>query len=345
MFPEYISTILWPFAIKCYEDRLNNLIHHADGRTPYETLASLYAAPTNMSNFHTFGCPCYILYHRLQSGTGKIPKWEPQARMDIYVGCLPSYASNVGLILNPRTGHVSPQFHVVYDDDFTTVPYLHTATVPPHWAKLVCASLIIALYTESKVGIWHSLPELDVNPGDFASDNVNVDTVSSTTSTQYCEGDDGYSEGACDVVSHHKMTVTKQVTFINQGRDNEIQSNSPDSFTTQPDEWQMPVNIDLDSSGLQRSTQSTVLGRQDKVYSLSTIGLKKLKRSSTKACLVLFSSFCVVGVGLTCWVDSHQVLVQSSSRLTHAIGSFHRVNSLYNGTINCFSTLAQSSMA
>ena len=39
MLPEYVTTILWPFAIKCYEDRMNNLIHRADGRTPYETLA------------------------------------------------------------------------------------------------------------------------------------------------------------------------------------------------------------------------------------------------------------------------------------------------------------------
>jgi hypothetical protein len=39
------------------------------------------------------------------------------------------------------------------------------------------------------------------------------------------------------------------------------------------------------------------------------------------------------------------VLAQSFSKLTHAIESCHRVNSLYNGTINCFSTLAQSSMA
>ena len=38
--------------------------------------------------------------------------------MGIYVGRSPSHASNVALILNPRTGHVSPQFHVVFDDDF-----------------------------------------------------------------------------------------------------------------------------------------------------------------------------------------------------------------------------------
>ncbi len=37
--------------------------------------------------------------------------------------------------------------------------------------------------------------------------------------------------------------------------------------------------------------------------------------------------------------------MQSSSRHTHAIDSFHRVNLLYDRTINCFSTLAQSSMA
>jgi hypothetical protein len=98
---EYISTILWPFALKCYEDRLNNLVHQADGRTPFERLASLDSAPINASNFHIFGCPCYVLDHRLQSGTGKCPKWEPRVQMGIYVGRSPSHASNVALILNP----------------------------------------------------------------------------------------------------------------------------------------------------------------------------------------------------------------------------------------------------
>jgi hypothetical protein len=31
MFPEYISTVLWPFAVRCYEDRMNHLVHCADG--------------------------------------------------------------------------------------------------------------------------------------------------------------------------------------------------------------------------------------------------------------------------------------------------------------------------
>jgi hypothetical protein len=148
MFPEYISTILWPFAVKCYEDQMNHLVHCADGQTPFKNLASLDSAPIKVSDFHTFGCPCYVLGHRLQSGLGKIYKWEPHSQMGIYVGRSPSHASNVGLILNPRTGHVSLQFHVVYDDDFMTVPYLCSADVPPHWAQLVEASSHLEVHTE-----------------------------------------------------------------------------------------------------------------------------------------------------------------------------------------------------
>jgi hypothetical protein len=147
MLPEYISMIMWPFALKCAEDRLNNLVHQGDGQTPYQTIAGLDSTKIKMSDFHTFGCPCYILDHRLQSGTGMIPKWELRARMGIYVGRSPAHALNVALILNPRTGHVSPQFHVVFNDDFTTVQYLRTTTVPPHWADLVRLLAIIQIYT------------------------------------------------------------------------------------------------------------------------------------------------------------------------------------------------------
>ncbi len=167
----------------------------------------------------------------------KDSQMEPRVQMDIYVGRLPSHASNVALILNPRTGHVSPQFHVVYDDDFTTVPYLQTATVPPHWSELVRASSTIALYTEGEVGTWQSIPELDVEPGDFTSDTAHINTTPPTTSALNREGDEGHSEGASDVALHRKNTVTKRVTFSDQGQDNEIQSDSSDSSTTQPDEW------------------------------------------------------------------------------------------------------------
>ncbi len=56
---------------------------------------------------------------------------------NIYVGHSPFHAGSVALVLNPQTGHVSPQFHVVFDDHFMTVPFMEKNEVPPHWAQLV----------------------------------------------------------------------------------------------------------------------------------------------------------------------------------------------------------------
>jgi hypothetical protein len=252
--------------------------------------------------------------------------------MGIYVGRLPSNASNVALILNPQTGHVSPLFHMVFDDDFTTVPYLGTATVPPHWAELVYTSSKIELFTEQEVGTWQSLPELDIDPGDFTSDTSNR------------EGEDYLAE-AHNVDSHHNNKVTKRVTFRNQVQDIEIQSELPDLSQTQPNKWQMPNIINLDSSGLQCSSRKELLSQQDKIYSHSTTSFKQIKRGSKNACLVLFSSFCTVGAELTCGAHSLYDNVISLSKFSNAIDSYHRVNSLYDGTINCFSTLALSSTA
>jgi len=42
-----------------------------------------------------------------------------------------------GFGLNPKTLHVSPQFHVASDDQFKNVPYLATGDIPPTWNKIV----------------------------------------------------------------------------------------------------------------------------------------------------------------------------------------------------------------
>ncbi len=115
----------------------------------------------------------------LQSGLSAIPKREPRARMGICIGRSLSHASNVLLVLNPRTGHVLPQFHVVYDDDFTTVSYLQTATAPPHWAELVKLLAAIPVHTEKQFGTWQSIPDIKTDDGDFSGQ-----TKSTTTSDQ-----------------------------------------------------------------------------------------------------------------------------------------------------------------
>ena len=51
-----------------------------------------------------------------------------------------SHAGSVALVMNPKTALVSPQFHLVFDDNFETVPHLRAGTVSENWADLVTNS-------------------------------------------------------------------------------------------------------------------------------------------------------------------------------------------------------------
>ena len=42
--------------------------------------------------------------------------------------------------MNPKTGLVSPQFYLVFDDNFETVPHLRAGTFPENWSDLVTNS-------------------------------------------------------------------------------------------------------------------------------------------------------------------------------------------------------------
>ena len=76
----------------------------------------------NLRHLHPFGCPAYVLTVStpLQSGAPQ-PKWSERSKVGIYLCHSPRHASSVALVLNTQTGPVSPQFHVVYDDNFDTV--------------------------------------------------------------------------------------------------------------------------------------------------------------------------------------------------------------------------------
>ena len=77
-------------------------------------------ASTIFADFHPFGCPVYVLAQELQDGKS-LPKWEPRAKVGVYLGTSRENASNVAHVLNPTTDHINSQYHLIYDDDFTTV--------------------------------------------------------------------------------------------------------------------------------------------------------------------------------------------------------------------------------
>ena len=67
-----------------------------------------------------------------QLGAMGIPKWEPKLYAETYLSYSAHHAGSVSLVLNLKTGMVSLQFHVVYEDEFMTVLYLCSADLPPN---------------------------------------------------------------------------------------------------------------------------------------------------------------------------------------------------------------------
>ena len=62
---------------------------------------------------------------------GCLYKWWYSQIVRIYLGHSLCHARTVALVLNLKIGLISPQFHVVYDNEFNTVNYLSSAP-PPH---------------------------------------------------------------------------------------------------------------------------------------------------------------------------------------------------------------------
>jgi hypothetical protein len=131
--PDVVTVSLWPYALWLAVD-LHNATPGQSGLSPAEIFAGTKDR-NRLADFHTFGCPVFVLEARLQAGH-KIPKWEPRSRMAVYLGRSPQHASNVPLVMNIKTGLVSPQYHVVFDDHFTTTQCLATNVLPAHWKLL-----------------------------------------------------------------------------------------------------------------------------------------------------------------------------------------------------------------
>ena len=110
---------LWPYAMRHANDVANATPKKGQELSPVEMFSGVRIAP-KLRHFHAFGCPTYVLDNALQSGQGS-PKWKERSRLGVYLGPSPNHARSIALVLNLRTGHVSPQFHVKFNDFFETV--------------------------------------------------------------------------------------------------------------------------------------------------------------------------------------------------------------------------------
>ena len=137
--PDEVTLDLWPFAIDYAVYIWNKLPRAPSHLSPEEIYYSTKSNHEALRNAKVWGCPTYVLDPRLQDGK-KLPRWEPRSKIGQFLGRSKVHAGSVGLIKNTATGKVSSQFHVVYDEHFTTLsvnqqPQL--SDIPEQWKSLL----------------------------------------------------------------------------------------------------------------------------------------------------------------------------------------------------------------
>ena len=119
--PAEFRAELWAFALEHAVYVWNHLPRSRNGLAPIELFTGVKSTSSHptLMNLRVWGCPAWVLDPKLQDGH-KLPKFQARSRCGMYVGNSTKHSDSVGRILSLRTGHVSPQFHVVYDEKFST---------------------------------------------------------------------------------------------------------------------------------------------------------------------------------------------------------------------------------
>ena len=135
LWPEVVTKSLWPYALKASVRARNKYHLDENGLSPEEKLSGI-KMKHSLKHEHPLFCPVYVLDRRLQGGHGGLPKWNPRSSAGVYLGHSPDHSSDVALVLNLTTGLVSPQYHVIFDDTFSTVEALQQKKEPTNWENL-----------------------------------------------------------------------------------------------------------------------------------------------------------------------------------------------------------------
>jgi hypothetical protein len=119
--PEAADTHLWPLAVRHAVFLYNSLPSNETGLSPNDLFTRTKHPSKRFSDLHPLFCPAYGLDKRI-ADRNKLPRWVPRSDRYIFVGFCERHASSVPLLLNPRTGSIVSNDHVVFDDWFSTVP-------------------------------------------------------------------------------------------------------------------------------------------------------------------------------------------------------------------------------
>jgi hypothetical protein len=149
--PDEITLDLWPFALDYAVWLYNCTPGRISGLSPEELFTGSSVDWRYLRRARVWGCPTYVLNPRLQDG-GRLPKWEPQARTSQFLVFSRNHSSTLGLIRNICTGSISPQYHVDYDDAFSTVPSPHKSNQVDFdllWSDLLRTSRRVSVFADA----------------------------------------------------------------------------------------------------------------------------------------------------------------------------------------------------
>ena len=155
--PNGIDSSLWPMAVS-HATHIYNHTPNEHGVCPADIFHGSLVPRHRLLDFHTWGCPVFVLDPQLQSGQ-KLPRWQPRSRQGVFMGLSSIHSSEVPLVLNMSTGSITPQFHVVFDDSFSTVPSLQRENDPPSFWNDLCLENTVYIPTDVPLKNGHHLAD------------------------------------------------------------------------------------------------------------------------------------------------------------------------------------------
>ncbi len=366
-----IDTMFWPFAFKAAAERHNQLSLTASGQMPLSILHNVPIENIPVKTFHTLFCPVYMLDSQAQSAGGPgPPKWEPCSCIGVYLGHSPFHAGSVALIFNPRTGWVSPQYHVIFNDTFSTIPYMDAGTVPPHWEDLLKHSSEKATDEEfSLAEDWMDLikkmpgDQSNVTAGSRITDPFAVVTKDSNISPanaaqaahasqdqppkargmQASKGGDKRTLLSLGLLSNAAASLALKRRRLPPTDDAAAQTGSEfgspvDTDALARNQLTMPQRVNLHEAGLHRSPCLKELEANKSNDKAHVTWESKATRAIT-----LFTLYSLV---TDVKIDMPAYNISSSANFAEqAACRLHEVNELYDGTLNSICAYAFSNIA
>ena len=223
-------------------------------------------SPPALGDQHPWGRLVYVLESKLHTDSKGLPNWETCSRLGIYLGHSTTHADSVTLVLNPGTGYVSPQYHLVFDDKFTTVSSMRDGSIPTNWKELVTNSSFSSTEEQfSLADVW--LRENSLVPDDPesalllpsastrfpVSEGAPVERSLVSEGVLFAPGPSVASKGAWNVEGAQNVDFSPSDPPIASEGDSSLPLCSPDC---ERDALHMPLMVNLETVCLRRSSSS-----------------------------------------------------------------------------------------